>query len=318
MIRIRFGVEDLSRLTFALPGPYCELAVSAQALQQPSSGFRQLWQAERTGPVPPSARQLLDLVPAHGGIPDFLTPDGAGSLDEALDTVQSTPPARLRAELAALPCATQGASSWVQDLGRGRVAAVEHLGQVIRTYHEHVLAPLWPGIRAAAVHELERRARQLTAEGAAATLNSLHPMIRWRTPVLEVDGPFDADVDLGGQGLRLMPSVWTRPGLALPWRHTTLVYPMAAGGRSHADQPDRRQEALDRLLGPTRANVLRALTTERTTSGLAETLGISVASASGHATALRSTGLAVTRRTGQSVRHRVTPLGRAMLRGREW
>ena len=34
MLRLRLGIEDLARTTFAAPTPYCELAVSAQALQQ--------------------------------------------------------------------------------------------------------------------------------------------------------------------------------------------------------------------------------------------------------------------------------------------
>ena len=43
MLRLRLGIEDLARTTFAAPTPYCELAVSAQVLQQPPSQFRRLW-----------------------------------------------------------------------------------------------------------------------------------------------------------------------------------------------------------------------------------------------------------------------------------
>jgi DNA-binding transcriptional ArsR family regulator len=59
--------------------------------------------------------------------------------------------------------------------------------------------------------------------------------------------------------------------------------------------------------------VLRALTEPRGTAELAAATGISAASASEHAKALRDADLAQTRREGRSVRHSLTPLGRTML-----
>ncbi|MFG1800294.1 hypothetical protein ACGFI4_08990 [Micromonospora carbonacea] len=222
MLRLRFGLADLSRTVFALPTPYCEMAVSAQVLQQPHSAFRRLWLDGRLRRVPSRAREMFDLVPASGGIPDFLIPEDASSLDEALDVIVSASPARLRAELAQRHWRRQP-PSWIQDLARGRSAAVRHLGQLVRSYHEEILEPFWPGVRRAMVTELNRRAWQLATHGAEAALNSLHAGIRWRGGVLEVDGPFDGVVDLDGRGLRVMPSLWTRPGVALAWNRTTFL-----------------------------------------------------------------------------------------------
>ena len=84
MLRLRLGIEDLARTTFAAPTPYCELAVSAQVLQQPPSHFRRLWRSGRRR-IPAPARRLLELVPAHGSVPTFLAPEACGCLDEALD-----------------------------------------------------------------------------------------------------------------------------------------------------------------------------------------------------------------------------------------
>jgi DNA-binding transcriptional ArsR family regulator len=56
------------------------------------------------------------------------------------------------------------------------------------------------------------------------------------------------------------------------------------------------------------------LVEHRTTSELALTLGISVASASTHAKTLRAAGLVATRRAGKAVRHVATPLGLRLLR----
>jgi DNA-binding transcriptional ArsR family regulator len=212
MMRLRFGVEDLARTAFTPPGPYCELAVSAQLLQQSASPLRPLWLARRSR-LAPSARQLLDIVPAHGSVPEFLCPEATSSLDEALDRVRSTPAARIQAELGELPWPSPP-SPWVRDLARGRVDALAELGVAMHAYYDDVMAPLWPGIERAVSAELHHRAWQVASQGIAATLNTLHP----------------------------------------------------------------------RMLA------------EHTTSGLAHALGISTASASMHAAALRGAGLVSTRR----------------------
>lgn len=311
MMRLRFGVEDLARTAFAPPGPYCELAVSAQLLQQSASPIRRLWLARRSR-LAPAARQLLDIVPAHGSVPEFLCPEATSCLDEALDRVRSTPAARIRAELGELPWRSPP-SPWIRDLARGRAGALAELGVVMHAYYDNVMAPLWPGIERAASAELSHRAWQIASQGIAATLNTLHPRIRWQDGVLEIDTPIDGDVDLAGRGLRLMPSIWSRPGVALGWTQPTLCYPLPSPhwGLLRDDHHD----ALVDVLGATRARILRALLAEHTTSGLAHALGISVASASMHAAALRGAGLVSSRRDGRAVRHVLTPLGHRLASG---
>jgi DNA-binding transcriptional ArsR family regulator len=148
--------------------------------------------------------------------------------------------------------------------------------------------------------------------GAEATLNSLHPRIRWCDGVLEVAGPTDGDIDLAGRGIRLMPSVWTRPAFAIGWTQPTLVYPARLSSWARPYPEDSGRDRLAPVLGTTRARVLRALASEHTTGQLAHALGISPASASTHAAALRGAGLVTTRRDGQAVHHSLTDLGRAL------
>lgn len=311
MLRLRLGVEDLARTTFSAPTPYCELAVSAQVLQQPTSQLRRLWRSGRVR-IPARARRLLDLVPAYGSVPTFLAPESCSCLDEALEAVRSAPASLIRAELSEIP-APSGLSPWVRDLARGRVDALEELGCVMRSYHDHVMAPLWPTIERVVAAELRSRAWQLATEGAEATLNSLHPRIRWCDGVLDVGVPGDASIDLAGRGLRLMPSVWTRPAVAIGWTQPTLVYPVRPSSWVQEDVGGDRHDRLTAVLGTTRARILRVLTSEHTTSGLARALGISPASASTHAAALRGAGLVTTRREGRAVRHALTELGQAVV-----
>jgi DNA-binding transcriptional ArsR family regulator len=312
MMRLRFDVEDLARTAFTPPGPYCELAVSAQLLQQPASPFRRLWLARRSR-LTPQARQLLDIVPARGSVPEFLCPEATSCLDEALDRVRSTPVARIQAELEERPWRSPP-SPWVRDLARGRVDALTELGVVMHAYYNDVMVPLWPGIERAVSAELSHRAWQVASHGIAATLNTLHPRTRWQDGVLEVDTPVDGDIDLAGRGIRLMPSIWTRPGVALGWTQPTLCYPLPSPywDRQGLLSDDHHDPLVD-VLGATRARILRALLSQHTTSGLARALGISTASASMHAAALRGAGLVSTRRDGRAVQHLLTALGQRLL-----
>lgn len=308
MLRLRLGVEDLARLRFAPPTPYCELVVAAQVMQQPTSPFGRLWRA-RYGRLPAYATRLLELVPDHGGVPDFLAPEMCTSLDEALDVVLSTPPTRIRRELGeiALPAAS---AAWADDLAHGRSGALRELGTAMRAYHDVVMEPMRPVIDPVVMAELHRRAWQLASHGAARTLSTLHPRIRWHDGAIDVDIPLDGDVALGGRGLRLMPSIWTRPGVMLGWTQPTLVYPLP---QLDLGLPDAADDRLAAAFGVSRARVLCSLTREHTTTELAAALGISAASASMHAAALRRAGLITTRRDGRAVRHVMTDLGRAMV-----
>jgi DNA-binding transcriptional ArsR family regulator len=306
MIRLRFGVDDVAQTWLAAPSPYCELPVCAQVMQQPTSHFRRLCAASGVR-LSKSASHLLELVPAHGNVPDFLAPEGAHSLEEAVDIVISTPAQMIRNDLATLP--GPAASSWVRGLADGCAFARKELASSLRDYHDQVLKLLWPAIEHVLDADLRFRAWQLATKGVAATVNGLHPGIRWCDGVVEVDGPLDADVHLAGRGLQLMPSLWTRPGFTVAWTQPTLVYPVGRFGWMAPPGATSHRDPLAAALGTTRARVLRALADEHTTSGLARVLGISLASASTHAAVLRDAGLVASRRQGQSVRHSLTSLG---------
>jgi DNA-binding transcriptional ArsR family regulator len=305
VIRLRLGVDDVARTRFAPPRPYCELSVSAQVVQQPTSAFRRLCTAGGVR-LPASAGRLIELVPAHGNVPDFLAPEGASDLEEAVDVVASAPTRRIRNDLMTLG---RPASPWVVDLANGRAPARKDLASSFREYHDHVLERLWPRVEHVLETDLRFRAWQLATTGVAATVDRLHPDIRWRDGVVEVDGPLDADIDLAGRGLQIMPSLWTRPGVTVAWTQPTLVYPLARFAWMAPPAANGHGDPLAAALGATRARVLRALAEEHTTSGLAHALGISLTSASTHAAVLRDAGLVTSRRDGQSVRHILTDLG---------
>ena len=205
-------------------------------------------------------------MPAHGNVPDFLAPEGANGLEEALDVVMSTPDRLVRSNVATLT--HRAASPWILDLADGCVRARTELASSMRDYHDNVVSPLWPAIEHVIETDLRFHAWQLAAKGVAETVDGLHPAIRWSDGDIEVDGPLDADVELAGRGLLLTPSLWTRPAFTTHWTQPTLVYPLGRFAWMAPTASESHGDPLAAVLGTTRPRVLRALADEHTTSGL--------------------------------------------------
>jgi DNA-binding transcriptional ArsR family regulator len=149
--------------------------------------------------------------------------------------------------------------------------------------------------------------------------------LRWQPPLLEVDAwttgdpRSDRDVEIGGHGVALAPSPFAgpRPRLLIqPDKPALIVYQAAAAPVLISQPPT--DDPVDRLLGRTRAAVLRCVTQQgrHTTSTVASEVGISASSSSEHLTVLRTAGLVSSQRTGGTVTHRATPLGRELIEGR--
>lgn len=195
--------------------------------------------------------------------------------------------------------------------GPARTACAPWPTRCVRTTRR----PHWKHIRTLVDADVALRSRTLLAGGTQALLAGLRPLAQWRSPVLEVDYPVDRDLRLSGRGLLLVPSYfcWRRPtALADPSLTPVLVYPVdrtlhegAAGG----------PQDLVRLLGRTRAAVLAEVAARpcRTTSEVADAVGVSLPSVSPQLGILREAGLVVSRRQGKHLLQSVTPLGRHLL-----
>lgn len=94
-----------------------------------------------------------------------------------------------------------------------------------------------------------------------------------------------------------------------------LSYPVPRDNDNNDDAaavaPERR--ALEKLVGATRAAALDAIAETCTTTELAQRIGVTLATASHHTTVLRDAGLIFSRRIGNTVHHRITPRGAALL-----
>jgi DNA-binding transcriptional ArsR family regulator len=312
MLRIWLSPTDLGRVQIATgPHPLGTAVLATQALRDPAVAATAPEAAQRFRRAAPELGPLLHLLPARGALPDFLTPrTDTDSIEDGLSVLRATPARRIRSEVGAASVHMR------PTLSRRRFADAdpELLDTVVgalRYLFHAVLAPDWSLLLSAYRRDVAEFGHRYALSGVDGVLAGLHPAVRWRAPVLEIDtGRRPADLRPRGRGLLLYPSPFTGPRprvLAEPGRPVLVVVPAAAPVRTAGDP-------LAELMGRTRAAVLRAATRpgHHTTTALAREVRVSLSSASEHLTALRAAGLVTSVRDGQSVVHRVTGLGRGL------
>ncbi|SEC46888.1 DUF5937 family protein [Streptomyces sp. TLI_105] len=320
---LRFGEADPLRIRFAI-SPLWETHSAVRVLARPAKqGYHLPWMRRIAG-----AARELDLGPLHllmplrGHSPDFLYPPPLGpaaAFEDEIAAVRGTDPALALDDFERALAETPGAA----DTAEGRrlladpAGAVGRLADLLRAAWEALLAPEWPRLRALLEADVAYHSRRLAEGGLERLLSELHPAFDWaaETATLRVAYPGEHDRPLDGQGLVLMPSVFTWPdvvsGFDPPWQ-PTVVYPARGIGGLWSEPRDRTPEALARLLGPVRADVLCALAEPMGTTALAHLLGRAPSSVSSHLAVLRDAGLLTSRRYGHQVLYERTPLGMAL------
>ncbi|MCU1596149.1 MAG: putative transcriptional regulator, ArsR family [Frankiales bacterium] len=313
--------QDVLRLRFAV-SPLWETLAAVRAIT--------------TGPVPAVIepwRRSLDLagldawalaaVQAQGHYtPDFLTPPpvaGERSIDTELDLVRQTPTAVVRDELQR--CLDNRRAPGPDDPLRSLVArpawARELLVRQMRAAWERLLLPSWPRLHRVLATDVDHRSQRLVTGGIAHLLEDLDPAVSWSDSSLRVRGPVKEARDLAGEGVVLMPSVFVtgRPLVVLdePYQ-PTLIY-RARGIANAWEGTVAPADALVRLLGRGRADLLALLDSPAGTGSLAVGLARSAGTVSEHLQVLRTAGLVDVRRTGRTSRWTRTALGDALVAG---
>jgi DNA-binding MarR family transcriptional regulator len=149
-----------------------------------------------------------------------------------------------------------------------------------------------------------------------AVLEQLHPRVRWRRPVIELDKKGDLDMRLDGQPLVLVPLVFASGvliasqteaegiGIGYQARGTAALWAPEASG------DDKR---LELLLGHGRAAVLRALTEPATTTELARRLSYAPSTVSAHLDVLARAGILERHRVRRSVFYVLNETGQSLV-----
>ncbi|MEB8336912.1 ArsR/SmtB family transcription factor [Streptomyces endophyticus] len=309
MLRIHFTAQDFARIRFApRPAPLQELhAALTTAVAHHGGPLFAPWRGRVLRSLPAATEALADLVPA-GRPPSFLDVLG-DTMADGFEQIRATRPDLVRSELERV-YGTVPAPRWIRGLHAGDETAWRTVHRAQRAAYETVLAPVWSVVQDLHREEFTRYALAVAEHGVAATLTGLAPGGRLHEGVWEwPDAAPARDVRLDGRGLVLLPTFHHPAGPLLqdaPSRPAVLTYPAGPG---LPPTPERRVEALATVLGRTRLDALRLLAEPHTTTSLACALNVSNATASSHATALRSAGMATTTRTGRAVIHQRTALG---------
>jgi DNA-binding transcriptional ArsR family regulator len=312
MLRILFTADDYASTRFLPePAPSLELKFAARGLRR---GIRapwgERWRCSALAAVPNPARPVVRELGGHFSWAVSPTFAVSADVDEEMDTFLGFGAERLREEMTLYFSApNSGVPLLPRYAFEGDRDARRVLAHGSRTAFAAAVQPYWADIRANHHSELAQHGRLLACRGVATALTTVIPGASWRGNCLLIDSPQDRSVRLGGRGLMITPTAfWTGPPLVgeLPEQPVLLAYPsppvltIRVGAES---------DSLAAVLGATRAAVLRLLSAEHTTGGIARQLGISAASASEHSAALRAARLISSRRDGKAVIHHATVLG---------
>jgi DNA-binding transcriptional ArsR family regulator len=322
--RIHFSETDLAHVQVSPTlGPLAETVLALALLRcsrQPRTMLSE-WRGQVR--VTPRMRPLTALIPPDCNGVDLPTLVGeTATIEQGVQALLDVPREHLLVEMEWIDRRHRlPPLAWAMAEAGGR----PELAEATQVAYQELLQPFWPRIRASLHAEQAARRRTLAREGPGALLASLQgPLIRWRPPVLEILRPGQVEMELGGRGIALVPSVFVGRAPSLHENPNDddemprLILPAEGAGRARLWAVSRglagsRGSALAALVGRNRAAVLQSIADGCTTTELARRVGISLAAASQHASVLRRAGLIATRRQGSAVLHVLTPLGAELL-----
>lgn len=182
--------------------------------------------------------------------------------------------------------------------------SLKRLVDALDRYHELAVAPYWTRIREHLEGDVLGRGQALALGGAETFFSNLDPSVGYGGGVLRLDRHRDASIDAAGRGITLVPCAFSWPDvltLVNPHYQPTLAYAPRGVAKLWSSYPTPNGTALEAALSPARASVLKGLPTPRTTTELAQDLGLSPAAVSAHLSRLKLAGLVEPHRTGKRV-----------------
>jgi DNA-binding transcriptional ArsR family regulator len=302
MIRLRVDDQSLNTIRLAL-SPLWEtmgsLALLARYRGEVPSPYTSWARTVRQGMPPELAEGLVGLI---------RRPDPPSLIRAAVLHVPDPSRTDLAAELKHL-----------RESHAGEPGDDELVGQLER-YWDWAVAPYWTSIRSSLEEEVLLRGRTLAVEGPEAMLGELGGRVTWRRPQLTAPYHRELTCEVTDSKLLLVPTVFSGGLRLFTTEHEGIVamsYQARATGFFHTlTRTERKSESDDRLallLGGGRAQVLRALEVPKTTTAVAESLGLAKSTVSQHLNVLTSAGVVWRQRLGGRVFYQLDRGGFALL-----
>lgn len=272
-------------------------------------GFRS-WVAED-----PFTAELVHLLTTTSWLPAMVTAPPAGgmgtTMEQELAVVRGHADAAVHLELERSVQHMERPRSldWLEG---SRDWAARTADVFERVWRDHV-QPDWPRRRTLLVRDVTYRAGQVAAYGWFDVVSGMTRKTAWvGHDAIRFNHSPMPDRVVGDEGMLFVPYSQSR-GFWLaeaPPDSYALVYPArGSAGSGGAATPAAGDRALDRLIGPVRARILRELARPATTSELAVLLGFSLGTVGGHLAVLREAGLVAGERVGRRVIYRRTQAG---------
>jgi DNA-binding transcriptional ArsR family regulator len=258
----------------------------------------------------PITARLIQAARGHRWTADFLTvpPDeGEPAFADELARIRATPPDQAHTDLTV---SLRGPLPAELD----RADLPERAANLLEWVWTRTVLPYWPKRRRILEADVVARAGQLSRGGWAAALDDLRQGMRWlgegRLQINTYDYP---PREVTGARLLFVPVTQHQGWVA--WdarRRFAVMYPCSGvlAEPEHGTAP----EALARLLGPGRANVLALLETAKSTTQLVALTGQGLGSVGRHLKVLLDAGLVHRRRSSRSVLYFRTDAGTTLVR----
>ncbi|WP_410667650.1 ArsR family transcriptional regulator [Amycolatopsis sp. cmx-4-68] len=319
MIELVLGTLDLAKVRFAR-SPMEELRNSVYVLTgRRGADLHRPWVSmARPRLAGLDLTVLFSLLSIDHGFPGFLNPltEPGETFDDQLERVRATDDAGVRCYFefwapAEIPPVLRPLND---DPGR----ALGPFCDLLAEYWRAAIEPVWA--RLCSLHEadLVHRSATLTGGGLARLFADLHPQLEYADDRLRVLLPHhDVQHTVNGVGVLLKPSAFIWPKLSICDGHdqVSIGYPARGIGGLWAQAPPVERTPLANLVGRSRAALLALLDLPRSTTELAEQLGVTPATVSEHLAVLRTNNLVRSRRAGRVVLYERTPRGAGLVRG---
>jgi DNA-binding transcriptional ArsR family regulator len=343
MIRFHLTPHDLSRTRFAFSALW-EVVCSYRVLQNPDKAAIHVpWLREAKPILENLDLTLLEaLVKPNCYMPDFLTPPPNTpfpSFEAELESLLASSNEIIRKEVR--QTYPEGVPDIAQPYLKNPQESLRGLADLLHAYWTLTLEHHWPRLRLILENDVATRARNLAIGGTEALFADLNPVVHYQGESLEVRGGCgndyelqaknnktqknileirknprkNFDVDPGGRGLLLVPSVFVWPKVMTmidpPWQ-PMLVYSPKGAANAWLTEPT-CNNALELLLGQSSAHILLSLTAPATTLELSQKLSLAAGGISHHLSKLSEAGLITSRRQGREVFYYLSHTGESML-----
>jgi hypothetical protein len=321
-VSFRLAASDVSAIRFGI-SPGHELCQAVAALQAPETRpllWGWLKQVRRAIPAKPFSL-LAALIAPTGYFPDFLTSPPWPNMEpsDEVELLRTVAVEQVRLDLEKVLKVAQGDRALlVKRLADDPDGARHEIADAWWAVWTAALEPHWGQIHRVLMADIAHRSRRIAEDGLGQMIGSIHDRVGWKPGIVRVRmQSWSEDVDCGGSGLLLVPSLLGAPFCSVVTEHPaqpTLFYPAHGVTESWHRSGQELDFAIVALLGEGRASILQCLDGPRTTSDTAQLTGLAVSTASHHLSVLREARLISSTRDGARVFHARTVLGDALAR----